>query len=70
MRRRSAVTAGTVGVRDDALEAQRCIKRYLARRIWQLIEHGTPTLTPEDVFYRHNTAATTVAASLSVPSLH
>ena len=26
-------------------EAQRCIKRYLARRIWRLLEHGTPTRT-------------------------
>jgi transposase len=25
-------------------EAQRCIKRYLARRIWRLLEHGTPFL--------------------------
>ena len=24
-------------------EAQRCIKRYLARRIWRLLDHGTPT---------------------------
>jgi transposase len=23
-------------------EAQRCIKRYLARRIWRLLDHGTP----------------------------
>jgi transposase len=26
-------------------EAQRCIKRYLARRIWRLLEHGRPTRT-------------------------